>query len=85
MSATTNGVPPDTAKAQAQAELNGIIQADTDKNRVAVHTFDPNSTPQEKAAAAGKGREAVKSIRAQNGQANGKGIGFDILHSRISN
>jgi hypothetical protein len=60
---------------QARAQLNGIVQADAEKNRVAVHTFDPNASPAEKAAAAGKGRDAVKSERAQNGKANANGSG----------
>lgn len=46
----------------AQAELNGILHQDAAKNRVAVHSFDPNATPEQKAAAAGKGREKLKKV-----------------------
>ncbi|KAI0336165.1 tricalbin [Cubamyces sp. BRFM 1775] len=42
-------VPP-----QAQAKVNGIVEQDAAKGRVPVHTFDPNASPEEKAAAAGK-------------------------------
>lgn len=59
--------PVDGAPADAQAELNGLLQADAAKGRVAVHTFDPNATPQEKAAAAGKGSERLKSAGADKG------------------
>lgn len=48
---------------EAQAELNHIVKADVDKNRVAVHTFDPNATPQEKAAAAGQQKDKLKSVK----------------------
>ena len=47
--------------AQAQAQANDIM-LDAAKGRVAVHTFDPDASPQEKAAAAGKGRENLKSV-----------------------
>ena len=49
----------DVAAQKAQAQVNGILKQDEDKNRVAVHSFDPNATPQEKAAAAGKGASNV--------------------------
>jgi hypothetical protein len=72
MSAATNGngVP----QQDAQVQLNGLVQADAEKNRVAVHSFDPNASPAEKAAAAGKGRDAVKSVKAENGKANATGM-----------
>lgn len=60
--AKVDGAPP-----VAQAELNGLLQADAANGRVPVHTFDPNSTPQEKAAAAGKGREQLKRAGAEEG------------------
>ncbi|KAI0080049.1 tricalbin [Panus rudis PR-1116 ss-1] len=50
-------VPPDS-----QATVNGLVQADVAKNRVAVHTFDPDTSPQEKAAEAGKGAEQLKGV-----------------------
>ncbi|KAI5124397.1 hypothetical protein M0805_008282 [Coniferiporia weirii] len=43
-------------QAQAQAQLNGLVAHDQQKQRVAVHTFDPDATPEQKAAKAGKGR-----------------------------
>lgn len=61
-----NGVPPD-----AQAKLNGLVAADAAKTRV--HTFDPNASPQEKAAAAGKGREQLKRVGHSNGGAQPTG------------
>ncbi|CDO75883.1 hypothetical protein BN946_scf184672.g16 [Trametes cinnabarina] len=43
-------VPP-----QSQAKVNGILQQDAATGGVPVHTFDPNSSPEDKAASAGKG------------------------------
>lgn len=43
------------AAAIDKAKLNGLNEEDS-KNGAVVHTFDPNSTPQEKAAAAAKGQ-----------------------------
>ena len=37
-----------------QAKVNGIVEHDAAKGRVPVHTFDPDASPEEKAAAAGK-------------------------------
>lgn len=67
-SAALDGAPPD-----AQAQLNGLLQADASKGGVAVHTFDPNSSPQEKAAAAGKGREQVSKVGGKDESAGGTG------------
>ena len=53
--ATLNG---DSA---GQPQLNGLIQQDREKQRVAVHSFDPDATPEQKAAAAGKGRSQLES------------------------
>ncbi|KAI0374503.1 tricalbin [Pilatotrama ljubarskyi] len=44
---------------QAQAKVNGIVEQDAAKGSVPVHTFDPNASPQEKAAAAGKGKSKL--------------------------
>lgn len=38
-----------------------------------MHSFDPEATPAEKAAAAGKARDQVKSIRKQGGEHGGTG------------
>lgn len=71
-------LPPPNA--EAQAELNHIVKADTDKNRVAVHTFDPNATPQEKAASAGQQKDKLKSVKPDTG-AGGTGTSRDFHHS----
>ncbi|GBE78423.1 Uncharacterized protein SCP_0113110 [Sparassis crispa] len=57
--ATPNGHPQPPP--QVQAELNDILAKDADKNRVAVHTFDPDATPEQKAAAAGSQKDKLKS------------------------
>lgn len=46
--------------ATGQAKLNGLNEQDS-KNGAVVHSFDPNATPQEKAAAAAKGQFLIKS------------------------
>lgn len=38
------------------------MKQDADKGRVAVHTFDPEASPQEKGAAAGKPKDQLKSV-----------------------
>lgn len=53
----------------AEAQVNGIVQEDAAKNRVPVHTFDPNAPPEAKAAAAGKGKDKLK----RDGGDEGKG------------
>lgn len=75
MTTTVDGVPPD-----AQAQLNGLLQADAAKGRVAVHTFDPNASPQEKAAAAGQGRDQLKPITAEKDTG---GTGASCLYRRL--
>ncbi|KAI0639057.1 tricalbin [Trametes polyzona] len=52
-SASVDGAP---VPPQAQAKLNGIVESDAAKGRVPVHTFDPDASPEAKAAAAGKGQ-----------------------------
>ncbi|EJD04407.1 tricalbin [Fomitiporia mediterranea MF3/22] len=46
-----------------QPQLNGIIAQDKEKQNVAVHSFDPDATPEQKAAAAGKGRNQIESSK----------------------
>ncbi|EMD41578.1 hypothetical protein CERSUDRAFT_110127 [Gelatoporia subvermispora B] len=77
--ATVNGSapPPD-----AQAQLNGIVESDVAKNRVAVHTFDPNASPEEKAAAAGAGKDKLKGPKADAGP-SGKEVAVDTGNSNI--
>lgn len=59
--------------ADAQQQVNGIVKQDQDKNRVAVHTFDPDATPEQKAAAAGKGASQLKSAKKADQASGGKG------------
>lgn len=62
--------PPNS---EAQAQLNHIVKSDEAKNRVAVHTFDPNASPQEKAAAAGQQKDKLKSVKPDT-SAGGTGM-----------
>jgi len=75
--ATVNNVPANAAATpDAQAQVNGIVKHDQDKNRVAVHTFNPDATPEQKAAAAGKGSGQLKSAKQVDQVAGGKGMFF---------
>ena len=49
--ASVDGTPVPPA---VQAKVNGIVEQDAAKGRVPVHTFDPDASPEDKAAAAGK-------------------------------
>lgn len=60
------------ADTNGQAQLNGIMAQDKEKQSVNVHTFDPNSTPEQKAAAAGKGRSQLESANKSDAP-GGKG------------
>lgn len=59
---------------EAQAQVNDIVQQDAAKNRVAVHTFSPDSTPQQKAASAGKNEDQVKSVKQNGDTSGGRGM-----------
>jgi hypothetical protein len=63
-----NGVAPD-----AQARVNGALLGDAGKPGIAIHSFDPDASPQEKAALASKGRDALKSPRRQQLKEEGAG------------
>ena len=42
------------------------LKQDASKGRVAVHTFDPDASPAQKAAAAGKGKEQLKGVQRKS-------------------
>ena len=44
------------------ATANGDTQLDG-HSRVATHSFDPDASPQQKAAAAGKARDQLRSVK----------------------
>lgn len=67
------------AQQEAQAEVNSIVQEDAAKNRVAVHTFDPDASPQEKAATAGKNRDQLKSVTDKPSETGVKGMWSRLL------
>ncbi|KAH9919105.1 tricalbin [Fomitopsis serialis] len=56
-----------SSSSQAQAQVNGIVKDDAAKNRVPVHTFDPNASPEAKGVAAGKGKDKLKRDRDDEG------------------
>ncbi|KAF8604948.1 tricalbin [Ceratobasidium sp. AG-I] len=60
----------------AQAEVNGIKHEDEEKGAV-VHSFDPNMSPQEKAAVAGAGRGELKSIKTQERKEEARELAID--------
>lgn len=60
MATTINGHPPSFVN--AQDKVDNIMDRDASKGRVAVHTFNPDAPPEEKAAAAGKAKDKLKSV-----------------------
>ena len=56
-----------------QAKVNGIVEQDAAKGRVPVHTFDPDASPQAKAAAAGKEKHKL-GIENDDVKSGGKGM-----------
>jgi hypothetical protein len=75
--ATNGGAPP-----PIPTQLDAILKQDAHNNRVPVHTFDPNASPEEKAAAAGKARDQLKSITSDDKKApDGLGRGVCISNA----
>ncbi|KAF7437156.1 hypothetical protein PC9H_003992 [Pleurotus ostreatus] len=64
---SSNGAVPANGNANQQAAVNGLLERDSNNGRVAVHQFDPDATPAEKAASAGKSRDKLKSANDQPG------------------
>ncbi|KAJ7124724.1 C2 domain-containing protein [Mycena crocata] len=58
----TNG----SANGDPQQQADSIMQ-DSAKGRVAVHSFDPEASPSQKGAAAGKARDQLKSVKDDSG------------------
>ena len=76
-------MPQGETTPQAQAQLNGIVAHDEQKNAVPVHTFDPNAPPEEKAAAAGKSKDKLQSVTDDgDAGAGGKGVIHRLLTAR---
>ena len=73
-----DGMPP-----EAQAQVVGIVARDAAKNSVPVHTFDPDAPPAEKAAAAGKAKDKLKSVNS-DGDAGAGGKGRVQLFPRVN-
>ncbi|TFL06303.1 C2 domain-containing protein [Pterulicium gracile] len=51
------------AQTRGRAEVEGILSQDNANPRAAVHSFDPDASPEEKAAQAGKPAPALKSVK----------------------
>ncbi|KAI0344135.1 tricalbin [Trametopsis cervina] len=74
-------VPPNPLT--AIQEVNKIVNRDEAKNRVAVHTFDPEASPEEKGRAAGAQKDKLKSVNAEANDAGGKEMAVDTGHSNV--
>ncbi|KAH7915157.1 C2 domain-containing protein [Hygrophoropsis aurantiaca] len=67
----------------ADAHVHGLLSHDAAKG-AAVHSFHPDASPQEKSAAAGKGRDQLKSSNQQGGDSQGgKEVAIDTGNSGI--
>jgi hypothetical protein len=67
--ATTKPINGATPQLSGQEAVADLVKKDEAKG-VAVHTFDPNASPAEKAASAGKARDQLKSVK-DKGPADG--------------
>ncbi|KAG6869142.1 hypothetical protein C0993_012240 [Termitomyces sp. T159_Od127] len=56
-----------------RAEANGILKRDADAG-VPVHAFDPSASPEEKGAAASKGRDQLKNVAAGQGESGAQAL-----------
>ncbi len=63
--------PPSTVQAYAQA--HDILQKDAARGNIPVHSFNPDASPAEKAAAAGKARTQLNSTITPNSNGGGRG------------
>jgi hypothetical protein len=72
-----SGQHPDES---ADAQLHDIMNHDASKGAI-VHSFDPDASPQQKAATAGNQRHQLKSVTQQDGAAQDeKGALFNQPH-----
>lgn len=69
--ASSNGGAQEPTGAEV---VHGILKKDEAKG-AAVHSFDPDASPAEKAAAAGKARDQLTSVK-QNGAGDGGARGM---------
>ena len=67
-----NGLSPANA-IRAHGKAHDILQNDASRGNVAVHTFDPDAPPAEKAAAAGKAKAQLTSAIPAKTSDGGRG------------
>jgi hypothetical protein len=70
---------------QSNGHANGVNRAEVEAKSeraedkgVPTHRFDPDASPQEKAAQAGKGREKLESVRPKEEVSRGMSIFYSI-------
>ncbi|KAE9395950.1 hypothetical protein BT96DRAFT_958377 [Gymnopus androsaceus JB14] len=63
--------------------VEDVFKQDKDKGRVAVHTFDPDASPAQKAAAAGKGKEQLKGVQQKSEQGGEREVQIDHGKSNV--
>jgi hypothetical protein len=61
---------------RAHGQANNIVQNDASRGNVAVHSFDPDASPAEKATAAGKARKELTSTLPAKPTEGGRGQPF---------
>jgi hypothetical protein len=66
-----NGSP--SANAIRAHQANDIVQNDASRGNVPVHSFDPDASPAEKAASAGKARSQLTSTLPAKPTEGGRG------------
>ena len=80
-----SSLPPNgLSSVRAHSQANNIVQKDAAKANVPVHSFDPDASPMEKAAAAGKARTQLNSTTAASPEvSNGGARGLYISYGRF--
>lgn len=64
---------PSVNSISAHSQANDILQRDAARGNVAVHSFDPDASPAEKAATAGKAKSQLSSAIPGKSSDGGRG------------
>lgn len=65
---------------ETRATLHDVLQDDAAKDRVPVHTFNPDASPAQKGVAAGKGANELKSVNNNPPAEMGASLEYSVLN-----
>ena len=72
-----SGLSSDNA-IRAHSQANDILQNDAARGNVAIHSFNPDASPAEKAAVAGQARSQLSSVIPDKPSDGGRGRPFSL-------